>query len=148
MRWRPWPLSGPRKYEVRLVVRRMEGWDLVPECGEKEKRSDKLTVEVRWKGPKFALRSLRRTVKRNFTKEVEFFGGKNGVVEWDEEFQSVCTLSPQKENVFHPWEIAFTVFNVGLFSSSLSANFVKNCPLSCFLFSLGVGRIATGESHG
>ncbi|OAY43019.1 uncharacterized protein LOC110621002 [Manihot esculenta] len=111
MRWRPWPLSGPRKYEVRLVVRRMEGWDLVPECGEKEKRSDKLTVEVRWKGPKFALRSLRRTVKRNFTKEVEFFGGKNGVVEWDEEFQSVCTLSPQKENVFHPWEIAFTVFN-------------------------------------
>ncbi|KAF2289596.1 hypothetical protein GH714_037381 [Hevea brasiliensis] len=112
MRWRPWPLSGPRKYQVTLVVRRMEGWDLVPEGGEdKEKRLDKLTVEIRWKGPKFALSSLRRTVKTNFTKEVEFFGGDNGVVEWDEEFQSLCTLSPQKENVFHPWEIAFTVFN-------------------------------------
>ncbi|KAF2287434.1 hypothetical protein GH714_039889 [Hevea brasiliensis] len=112
MRWRPWPLSGPRKYEVRLVVRRMEGWDLVLEGGEdKEKNSGKLTVEIRWKGPKFALSSLRRTVKRNFTKEVEVFGKENGVVEWDEEFQSLCTLSPQKENVFHPWEIAFTVFN-------------------------------------
>ncbi|KDP36089.1 hypothetical protein JCGZ_08733 [Jatropha curcas] len=113
MRWRPWPLLGPRKYEVRLVVRRMEGWDLVRESGgeDKENKSDKLTVEIRWKGPKFAFSSLRRTVKRNFTKEVEFAGEENGVVEWDEEFQSLCTLSPQKENVFHPWEIAFTVFN-------------------------------------
>ncbi|RVW72557.1 hypothetical protein CK203_060068 [Vitis vinifera] len=26
MRWRPWPPLIPRKYEVKLVVRRMEGW--------------------------------------------------------------------------------------------------------------------------
>ncbi|EEF38291.1 uncharacterized protein LOC8259776 [Ricinus communis] len=120
MRWRPWPILGPRKYEVRLVVRRMEGWDLAKESisSDGEEKKEKLTVEIRWKGPKFALSSLRRrtTVKRNFTKQVEVsVGGEddnpNGVVEWDEEFQSLCTLSPQKENVFHPWEIAFTVFN-------------------------------------
>ncbi|XP_050228207.1 uncharacterized protein LOC126677568 [Mercurialis annua] len=123
MRWRPWPLLGPRKYQVKLVVRRMEGWGLVREkksgddSDDKEIKKDKLTVEIRWKGPRFALSSLRRTVKRNFTKEVEvdFFDDddddKNGVVEWDEEFQSLCTLSPQKENVFHPWEISFTVFD-------------------------------------
>ncbi|KAG8646946.1 hypothetical protein MANES_09G043400v8 [Manihot esculenta] len=115
MKWRPWPLSGPRKYQVRLVVQKMEGWDLVHEGGEdKGRNSEKLTVEIRWKGTKFALSPLRRTVKRNFTKEVEVFGGENGVVGWDEEFQSLCTLSPQKDNVFHPWEIAFTVLNISL----------------------------------
>ncbi|KAK4847027.1 hypothetical protein QYF36_024482 [Acer negundo] len=25
---------------------------------------------------------------------------------------TLCTLSAYKENVFHPWEIAFTLFNV------------------------------------
>lgn len=49
-------------------------------------------------------------MKRNFTKEVEGVS-EDGVVEWDEEFQSLCTLSAYKENVFHPWEIAFAVFN-------------------------------------
>ncbi|CAK7342093.1 unnamed protein product [Dovyalis caffra] len=128
MRWRPWPPLVSKKYEVRLVVRRMEGWDLGREAvasapvtssgGDLKDKSEKLTVEIRWKGPKLALSSLRRTVvKRNFTKEVEVFGGEgegeNGgvMVEWDEEFESLCTLSAYKENVFHPWEISFTVFN-------------------------------------
>ncbi|KAH8504844.1 hypothetical protein H0E87_012185 [Populus deltoides] len=128
MRWRPWPPLVSKKYEVRLVVRRMEGWDVVREAvaaapgtssgGDLKDKSEKLTVEVRWKGPKLALSSLRRTaVKRNFTKEVEVCGaeGENGgvLVEWDEEFESLCTLSAYKENVFHPWEISFTVFNGG-----------------------------------
>ncbi|KAJ8754481.1 hypothetical protein K2173_005642 [Erythroxylum novogranatense] len=115
MRWRPWPPLVSRKYEVKLVIRRMEGWDLLArdaQSSDKES-SEKLTVEVRWKGPKLALNPLRRTVKRNFTKEVEISGEGNdvAVVEWDEEFQSFCTLSAYKENVFIPWEIAFSVFN-------------------------------------
>ncbi|XP_061955558.1 uncharacterized protein LOC133677483 [Populus nigra] len=128
MRWRPWPPLISKKYEVRLVVRRIEGWDRVREAlaaalgtssgGDMKDKSEKLTVEIRWKGPKLALSSLRRTVvKRDFTKEVEVYGGggegENGgvLVEWDEEFESLCTLSAHKENVFHPWEISFTVFN-------------------------------------
>uniref|UniRef100_A0A6M2EWY5 C2 NT-type domain-containing protein n=1 Tax=Populus davidiana TaxID=266767 RepID=A0A6M2EWY5_9ROSI len=128
MRWRPWPPLISKKYEVRLVVRRIEGWDRVREAlaaapgtssgGDLKDKSEKLTVEIRWKGPKLALSSLRRTVvKRDFTKEVEVYGGggegENGgvLVEWDEEFESLCTLSAHKENVFHPWEISFTVFN-------------------------------------
>ncbi|KAJ6382392.1 hypothetical protein OIU77_030944 [Salix suchowensis] len=85
MRWRPWPPLVSKKYVVRLVVRRMEGWDLVREAvtaapgtssgGDLKDKSEKLTVEIRWKGPKLAF---------------EF-------VEED------C------ENVFHPWEISFTV---------------------------------------
>lgn len=92
-----------------MIVRRLEGLD--PTVKDK---AEKFTVEIRWKGPKLALSSLRRSaVKRNFTKEVESQNGD--VVEWDEEFQSVCTLSAYKDNVFHPWEISFTVFNVSFF---------------------------------
>ncbi|KAL6336158.1 hypothetical protein AAG906_011040 [Vitis piasezkii] len=106
MRWRPWPPLIPRKYEVKLVVRRMEGWGCAAEEGAEGRR---VVVEIRWKGPKISLSSLRRTVKRNFTKEEDV--GQDGVVLWDEEFQSVCNLSAYKDNVFHPWEIAFTVLN-------------------------------------
>ncbi|KAL4606694.1 hypothetical protein ACB092_09G122400 [Castanea dentata] len=120
MRWRPWPPLVTKKYEVRLVVRRLEGCDLVRAGAEKGGGGSevaRLTVEIKWKGPKLALSSLRRTaVKRNYTRavEVEVEGEQhqeNGVVEWDEEFQSLCNLSAYKDNVFHPWEISFSVFN-------------------------------------
>ncbi|KAL5545684.1 hypothetical protein UlMin_005371 [Ulmus minor] len=111
MKWRPWPPLVTKKYEVRLVVRRLEGCDLVRE-GAGGADLGKLTVEIKWKGQKLALSSLRRpAVKRNFTREVDAVLVQNGVVDWDEEFQSICSLSAYKDNVFHPWEIAFTVFN-------------------------------------
>ncbi|KAK9289453.1 hypothetical protein L1049_007608 [Liquidambar formosana] len=113
MRWRPWPPLVTRKYEVKLVVRRLEGYDQVGAGAEKGAQEvsppARLAVEIRWKGQKVTLGSLRRTVKRNFTKEEGV--GENGVVEWDEEFQTVCNLSAYKENVFHPWEIRFAVLN-------------------------------------
>lgn len=145
MKWRPWPPLVSRKYEVRLIVRRLEGCDLVRECPEKGVcEVKKLTVEVRWKGPKLTLSSLRRTaVVRNLTREVGVDAvDQNGVVEWDEEFRSLCNLSAYKDNVFHPWEIAFTVFSVSLFfspmffssqSSLLSTFPYKICSLSCGL---------------
>ncbi|CAN1133883.1 hypothetical protein LINPERHAP2_LOCUS7929 [Linum perenne] len=112
MRW-PWPPSLSKKYDVTLVVKRMEGCDLA-------EKAERLTVEIRWKGPKMGLGSFRRRVKRNFTKEVAAAAAVDGspssdggvaAVEWDEEFQNVCALSPYKENVFQQWEIVFTVFN-------------------------------------
>ncbi|KAF8397997.1 hypothetical protein HHK36_016923 [Tetracentron sinense] len=108
MRWRPWPPLLSKKFEVKLVLRRLEGFCAVKAEGEKSQEVPRLMAEIRWKGPKIALSSLRRTVKRNFTKEEEV--QSDGVVEWNEEFQSSCNLSAYKENVFHPWEIAFTVF--------------------------------------
>ncbi|KAM0958290.1 hypothetical protein EV1_023371 [Malus domestica] len=57
MRWRPWPPLTMKKYEVRLAVRRLEGWDLVREGAdgadphEKEKE-DKWMAKIRWKGSK------------------------------------------------------------------------------------------------
>ncbi|CAA0822583.1 Unknown protein [Striga hermonthica] len=113
MRWRPWPPLISRKYEVKLAVKRVECGDWVPEGVEKDGGS--LAVEIRWKGPKISLGSFRRTVKRNCTREEAVKSvedGQNGgvlAVEWDEEFLSVCGLSGYKDNVFHPWEINFTV---------------------------------------
>lgn len=112
MRW-PWPPQLSKKFEVKIVLRRLEEFHIGNFDGEKPVEVAKLSVEIRWKGPKFALSTFRRSVKRNFTKEEEV-RSDDGVVEWNEDFQSVCNLSAYKENVFHPWEIAFTVLNVSL----------------------------------
>ncbi|XP_068635426.1 uncharacterized protein [Aristolochia californica] len=111
MRWRPWPPLFSKKFEVKLVLLRMDGFHhLLPqEEPEKSPEMPRLMAEVRWKGPKIALSSLRRTVKRNFTKEESLLN--NGSVEWCEEFRNVCNFSAYKENAFLPWEIVFTVFN-------------------------------------
>ncbi|KAH6807523.1 structural maintenance of chromosomes flexible hinge domain protein [Perilla frutescens var. frutescens] len=113
MRWRPWPPLISKTYEVTLNVKRLEGGDWVHEATDKDNGG--LAVEIRWKGPKIALGSFRRSVKRNCTREemVKRVDGPNDavLVEWDEEFKTVCSLSGPKENVFHPWEISFTVLH-------------------------------------
>ncbi|BBG96899.1 hypothetical protein Prudu_005852 [Prunus dulcis] len=67
MRWPPWPPISTKKFEVVIVVGRLEGLDKTQFEGER-----RALVEVKWKGQKGkALGSLRRSVKRNFTKEGE-----------------------------------------------------------------------------
>ncbi|KAM3234709.1 hypothetical protein P3L10_014745 [Capsicum annuum] len=51
-----------------------------------------------------------RSVKKNFTKE-ECLKKDKGIVEWNEEFLSVCKFSGWKDGVFQPWEVVFTVIN-------------------------------------
>ncbi|XP_042476038.1 uncharacterized protein LOC122057812 [Macadamia integrifolia] len=112
MKWRPWPPLLSKKFEVRLVLRRLEGLNppVVPAEGENSTAEvPRLVVEIRWKGSKNALSSLRRSVKRNFTKEEDV--QSDGVVCWNEEFLSVCSLTAYKDNAFQPWEISFTVLN-------------------------------------
>ncbi|KAI3677052.1 hypothetical protein L1987_86670 [Smallanthus sonchifolius] len=109
MKWRPWPPILSRKFEVKLVVKKMEGGNCDPVHADPEKDNHRV-VEIKWKGPKITLGSFRRTVKREFTKDGEIVD-PNGVVWWDQEFHSVCTLSGYKENDFLPWEIGFKVLN-------------------------------------
>ncbi|PHT80761.1 hypothetical protein T459_13776 [Capsicum annuum] len=76
---------------------------------------DRLRVEIKWKGSSKGI-SLnlgsfnRRSVKKNFTKE-ECLKEDEGIVEWNEEFLSVCKFSGWKDGVFQPWEVVFTVIN-------------------------------------
>ncbi|CAL9122990.1 unnamed protein product [Musa textilis] len=99
--WRPWPPLLTRKFQVRLVVRRIEGVSVDGAAA--------VAAEVTWKGPKAGLSSLRRTVRRNRTREEAV--GEGGVVDWNEVFEAACTLTAHRENAFHPWEIAFRLLN-------------------------------------
>ncbi|XP_076895270.1 uncharacterized protein LOC143547837 [Bidens hawaiensis] len=116
IKWRPWPPLLSKKYKVKLVVKTMEGECCDPVHADTRDDNHHRVVEIRWKGAKISLSSFRRTVKRNYTRVGVV--DSNGVVQWDEEFQTVCTLSAaaSKDNsnnnvVFNPWEIGFTVFN-------------------------------------
>ena len=110
IRWPSWPPFHSKKFEVIIVIRRLEGLRLAQSEGE-----NMLGCEIKWRGQKgIALGSLRRSVKRNLTNKVVV--GDDGLVEWNEGFQSVCSFSYYKEGVFNPWEVSFTVFNVS-FSS-------------------------------
>ena len=113
MKWRPWPPPlVSKKFLVRLIVRRLQGCDLLRDAARERSR---LVVEIRWKGPRMTLGSLRRnSVARNFTREAVVDGAAATVVEWDEEFETLCSLNSYKDNLFQPWEIAFTVFDVSL----------------------------------
>lgn len=126
MRWPPWPPLFAVKFDVVVVVHKIEGLDSVGDCdsitvGDQSLRRGttrkKPVVEIKWKGPKTV--TLKRSVVRNFTEEGGFRG--DGVVEWNEEFKRVCEFSVYKEGEFLPWLVSFTVFNVSL-SLSLILN--------------------------
>jgi N-terminal C2 in EEIG1 and EHBP1 proteins len=102
MGWRPWPPQPARRFQVRLVVRRVEN----------AKLAEKLTVELKWKGQKAALRPLRRAFKRNCTREKEL-KEDGDVAEWNEEFSSTAMLVPSRDKGgFNSWEVSFVVYNV------------------------------------
>lgn len=110
MKWRPWPPLPSKKFDARITLNHLRGLDLSPELRDSCSR---FTVEIRWKGPKGI--ALRRSVRRNFTKEG--FLGSDGVVRWDEEFRCLCNFSSCKDGaLFHPWEVSFTLLNVSSIS--------------------------------
>ncbi|GJU46744.1 EEIG1/EHBP1 N-terminal domain-containing protein [Tanacetum coccineum] len=118
IKWRPWPPLLSKKFEVKLVIKKMESSsDPVHEGAQKDNNNMRF-VEVRWKGSKT---TFRRSVKRDVTKEQVM--DQNGVVLWDQEFSYVSSLTGCKENVFYPWEISFTVLN-GLSSGPKNKVFV------------------------
>nr|GEZ87039.1 hypothetical protein [Tanacetum cinerariifolium] len=113
MKWRPWPPIFTKKYEVKLMVKKMEIVRCDPVHADAEKGYGGVVVEIKWKGSKATLGSLRRSVKRDVTRLGKFGGDQNGVVLWDDDqvFSNVCTFSGYKENEFVPWEIGFTTMN-------------------------------------
>ncbi|KAJ9159699.1 hypothetical protein P3X46_025180 [Hevea brasiliensis] len=112
MRWPPWPPVSSRKFEVKIAIQKLQGLNMVQFDAENDDVSKKRTVvvELKSKGQKsIALGPLRRSVRRNFTKEGSFFG--DGLFEWNEEFKTVRNFSGNKEGLFHPREVAFYVFS-------------------------------------
>lgn len=118
MRWPPWPPLFAVKFDVIVVVHRIEGLnsDAVVETTTTVARK-KPVVEVRWRGPRAVVALKRSSVERSYTEEGGFRG--DGVVEWNEEFKRVCEFSVYKEGEFLPWIVSFTLFNVSLCLSVL-----------------------------
>lgn len=111
MKWRPWPPLSYKKYEVKIMVQKLEGLNVL--LSRVHQGYARVALEVKWKGSKgnaLSLRSFKKSIIRNFTKEEPLRQG--GVVEWDEEFLNVCNFASYKDGAFHPWKVAFTVFNV------------------------------------
>ncbi|KAF5729385.1 hypothetical protein HS088_TW21G01550 [Tripterygium wilfordii] len=100
MRWPSWPTVSSRKFEVKLIIHRLEGLRM----GDVNKR---LVVEIKWKGQKSL--AFRPSLRRNFTEEGGF--GCDNVVEWNEEFRNVCNFSGFKGRSFSQWEVVFTVLH-------------------------------------
>ncbi|PWA98671.1 hypothetical protein CTI12_AA015430 [Artemisia annua] len=94
MKWRPWPPIFTKKYEVKLVVKKMEIVRCDPVHADAEKGYGGVIVEIKWKGVKATLGSLRRSIKRDVTGLGKIGDDENGVVLWgDQEFSNVCAFS-------------------------------------------------------
>ncbi|KAM3338534.1 hypothetical protein P3S68_030620 [Capsicum galapagoense] len=110
------PLLSSKKYEAKITVNCLKGFNFLLNEKMGVQDFDRLRVEIKWKGSSKGI-SLnlgsfnRRSVKKNFTKE-ECLKEDKGIVEWNEEFLSVCKFSGWKDGVFQPWEVVFTVINL------------------------------------
>ncbi|KAF3621791.1 putative cytosolic 5'-nucleotidase 3-like [Capsicum annuum] len=109
------PLLSSKKYEDKIIVNCLKGFNFLLNEKMGVQDFDRLRVEIKWKGSSKGI-SLnlgsfnRRSVKKNFTKE-ECLKEDEGIVEWNDEFLSVCNFSGWKYGVFQPWEVVFTVIN-------------------------------------
>ena len=134
------PLLSSKKYEAKITVNCLKGFNFLLNEKMGVQDFDRLRVEIKWKGSSKGI-SLnlgsfnRRSVKKNFTKE-ECLKKDKGIVEWNEEFLSVCNFSGWKDGVFQPWEVVFTVINVSFlifyFISRYSIAPVVFCPSISF----------------
>ncbi|KAI3705279.1 hypothetical protein L1987_75514 [Smallanthus sonchifolius] len=108
MKWRPWPPLSPKKFQVKVIIRHLQGLLNNPETED----VSNLAIEVNWKGSNKSNNPLsfkRRSVRRNVTKEGCW--KDDGIVEFNEEFVSVCNLLGLKDGGFHQWDVAFKVFD-------------------------------------
>ncbi|XP_071708131.1 uncharacterized protein [Rutidosis leptorrhynchoides] len=103
MKWRPWPPILSKKFEAKITIKHLQGLIHVAKLG----------IEVNWKGSNKSNNPLnfkRKSVRRNVTKEGSL--KDNGMLEWNEEFVTVCNLIGLKNGGFHLWEVAFMVFDI------------------------------------
>lgn len=109
-----------RKFKVKVKLVKLEfelsnnGWNEGGGGGDVEKKENVVVVKLKWKGePKFGLVPFHRTSKRRIDFSTEKKVDKRGgvVLEWDDEFENVCSFSIVSSNdqKFGPWDISFSI---------------------------------------
>ncbi|KAM3338537.1 hypothetical protein P3S68_030623 [Capsicum galapagoense] len=83
------PLLSSKKYEAKITVNCLKGFKFLLNEKMGVQDFDRLRVKIKWKGS----------------------SKDEGIVEWNEEFLSVCNFLGWKDGVFQPWEVVFTVIN-------------------------------------
>ncbi|XP_073306336.1 uncharacterized protein [Primulina huaijiensis] len=135
-----WKASS-KKFVANITVHQLKGLKSSSSSSQlQDPPAPRFSVEIKWKGSKGnVLTSLRRSVRRNFTKE-EILREEDWVVEWNEEFQSVCNLSICKDGVFHPWEVSVTVLNGSKQNSNNKAPIFASASLNLADFATAAAK--------
>lgn len=114
MKWSPWPGGSTRRFHVKVNQLKLHGFSCENE------REKALLIEVKWKGPKknggpsgvlMAPFYGRSRCQKNYTGRGFF--GKGEIVEWDDEFQSLCNFGSKQSAA--PWDLTFTFVHVSFF---------------------------------
>lgn len=110
MKWRPWPPLSSKKYETKIIIKHIQGF-----IKNTDQDYSKMGVEIIWKGGYKTNNPLlfrKRSVRRNVTKDGVCKNDE--IIEWDEEFVTVCNFIGLKDGGFCPFEVTFKVFDVSL----------------------------------
>ncbi|KAF8400628.1 hypothetical protein HHK36_013927 [Tetracentron sinense] len=109
MKWSPWPPVPPaRKFQVKVRLMKLEGFDGYEEEEEEEGEKKVVVVEMKWKDSKMGLVKSGRTSKRQRISSGERIVRRGETIEFDDEFESVCSFSIlQKDNSFNPLDVSF-----------------------------------------
>ena len=106
-----WPLRQftSKKYQVNVVLNRLEGLSIA-ETSKEQHEETKLFVDLKWKGPKGALGSRFRSMKREKTNALPV--EDSGCITWNQEFEHVCLLTSDRLGVFQPWHVYLVLCKV------------------------------------
>lgn len=88
--------------------------------GDGEEDDKIVVIGMKWKGPKAGLGLVPFPFYRTSTRQRDFTNqrcssNKGQPIEWDDEFESVCSFSISKDGSFGHWEVTFYVLYVSLF---------------------------------
>ncbi|KAI5355112.1 hypothetical protein L3X38_008007 [Prunus dulcis] len=111
MKWSPWTRGGTKRFHVKVNQIKLEGFDYNGKVVGDEKQRVGVVVEVKWKGsqaPFYGRRSSRH--QKNYTSH-RFLSRGHEVVEWDDEFQSLCSFGWKQGGAFSPWDLTFTLLH-------------------------------------
>lgn len=140
-----WPLRQllSKKYQVNLVLNRLDGLSTA------ESEESKLYVDLKWKGPKRALGSRFRSMKRDKTNALPV--ENSGCITWDKEFEHVCVLTNDKVGVFQPWHVYFVLCKVIIRMATigfvLSVEKVDDLSFQSFAVQLNFALYASSRSY-
>ncbi|XP_030951386.1 uncharacterized protein LOC115974944 isoform X1 [Quercus lobata] len=116
MKWSPWAAGVVKRLHVKVNQFKLEGFceqKVEDDGGDGDEDDDKIVViAMKWKGPKAGLGLVpfyrTSTRQRDYTNQ-RCSSNKGQPIEWDDEFESVCSFSISKDGSFGPWDVTFDV---------------------------------------